>query len=286
MLHAPTCLYGIGGLAGMLLLCDSPCRARQKSITIRFALQRFARSHKYEDLWWRLSKRQLVRITLFWGCTIFCRLYFEHSFEDADEILAFAGFSMVSGLFAAVAFYHLHNCVGLELMIDQFSLRFVNAGDEIAESTAMWSLTHVLLRRTAHSLEDSILALQTSVLPAVVLAGVHLLKSQSLTCDSCIQGIFTVAPAVALVLHTLFRVAAVTEKCIHMPAFMTSWICCDGALAQKHHHFIQCLLNSSAGFYIKGLRLTTFMVLKLTYFLCALSFSVVVAITLKGVDHE
>eukprot|EP00812_Abedinium_dasypus_P015470 NODE_90_length_2151_cov_416.116412.p2 GENE.NODE_90_length_2151_cov_416.116412~~NODE_90_length_2151_cov_416.116412.p2 ORF type:complete len:272 (+),score=88.25 NODE_90_length_2151_cov_416.116412:1036-1851(+) len=271
----------------MLLLCDNPFSARWPvNSTIRFALQGFARSHKFEDVWWPLSHWQFWRISLFWGCTVLCRLYLNHSFKDAHEIFAFVGFSIVSGLFTAVSFYHLHNCLGLELMIDEFSLRFVDAGDDITESISMWNLTHVHLRRTAHCLEGSILALQTSVLPAVVLAGVHLLKSQSLTCDSCVHGIFGVTPAVALVLYTLFRMAAVTEKCVHVPAFVNSWYSGDDAMEQKHHHFVQYILNSSAGFYIKGLRLTTFMVLKVTYFLCALGFSVAVTITLRGVDHE
>eukprot|EP00812_Abedinium_dasypus_P010464 NODE_4084_length_712_cov_234.123288.p3 GENE.NODE_4084_length_712_cov_234.123288~~NODE_4084_length_712_cov_234.123288.p3 ORF type:complete len:52 (+),score=19.57 NODE_4084_length_712_cov_234.123288:3-158(+) len=49
---------------------------------------------------------------------------------------------------------------------------------------------------------------------------------------------------------------------------------------------VQYIVNSSAGFYIKGLRLTTFMVLKVTCFLCTLGFFVVVTLTLHAVDDE
>eukprot|EP00812_Abedinium_dasypus_P013156 NODE_6666_length_491_cov_183.577982.p1 GENE.NODE_6666_length_491_cov_183.577982~~NODE_6666_length_491_cov_183.577982.p1 ORF type:complete len:136 (+),score=32.76 NODE_6666_length_491_cov_183.577982:3-410(+) len=131
----------------------------------------------------------------------------------------------------------------------------------------------------------SILALQTSVLPALLLAGAHLVNQNSLTCASCAQCIFGITPAVVLVIHTLFRAAAVTEKCIHLPAFVNSWISDDSAMEHKHHHFVQYILNSSAGFYIKGLRLTSFMVLKVTYMLGMLGFSLVVTITLKSVDQ-
>lgn len=225
-------------------------------------------------------------IILWWGCTITCRLCLVRNFENAGEIFAFVSFSIVFGLFTAVAFYHLHNCLGLELIIDEFSVRFVDDDGDITELIAMWNMTNVLLRRTANCLEGSILALQTSVPPAVLLTAMHLLGHKSLTCGSCVQSIFGMLPPVVLALYTLFRTAAVTEKCIHVPAFVNSWITDGSAMEQEHHHFVQYIFNSSAGFYIKGLRLTTFMVVKVTYFLGMLGFSLVVRIGLETMDQE
>eukprot|EP00811_Abedinium_folium_P032468 NODE_5510_length_1763_cov_5.131418.p1 GENE.NODE_5510_length_1763_cov_5.131418~~NODE_5510_length_1763_cov_5.131418.p1 ORF type:complete len:226 (-),score=51.48 NODE_5510_length_1763_cov_5.131418:388-1065(-) len=213
------------------------------------------------------------------------RLYpIETTVQTTAEIVSVANFVVISALFAAVAYYQVHNCLGLELMVDHFCVLFVQTGEDLLPCMEEWNLTQATLRSTAKYLEWSILALQTTVLPVVLLTGAQVLNNASLSCQACMQGMLAAMPSGAMVLYALFRAAAVTEKCNHVPAFVNSWYSDDSSV-DKMHHFVQYIVNSSAGFYVKGVRLTTFMVLKTTYFILALGFSLVTSITLKTVQE-
>ena len=72
---------------------------------------------------------------------------------------------------------------------------------------------------------------------------------------------------VAISFYTLFRMAVITEKCARVPALVNSipsasagceWDTSVGRL-------VDYIGNSAPGFYVKGVRLTVFMVMKLSY---------------------
>eukprot|EP00811_Abedinium_folium_P003935 NODE_1361_length_2505_cov_7.190496.p1 GENE.NODE_1361_length_2505_cov_7.190496~~NODE_1361_length_2505_cov_7.190496.p1 ORF type:complete len:753 (+),score=152.82 NODE_1361_length_2505_cov_7.190496:2-2260(+) len=285
-----TCIYAVGGLAGLLSLSAHPLRFlrryKPERNVSKFALEQLAQGHNLLDCWRQLSIRQSVIIGLFWAFMVVGRLYpISSTLHSAADIAAVANFFLVSGLFAALGYYQVHKCLGLELMIDQFCIIFVHANGDLMPCMDLWNLSQATLRRTANDLEWSLLALESSVLPVLLLTGAQVLNTSSLTCLPCIQGILAALPSGAMVLYVFSRAAAVTDKCQHVPAFVNSWHSDDGSV-DKMHHFVQYVVNSSAGFYVFRVRLTTFMVLKVTYFILALGFSLVTSIMLKKVQEE
>merc|ERR1711972_231564 len=68
--------------------------------------------------------------------------------------------------------------------------------------------------------------------------------------------------------------AAVTEKCSRMPSLVNSLTVEGRNIDRDRQYVVEFIANSTAGFYVKGVRLTAFMVMKLSYLCGAVVFGI------------
>jgi hypothetical protein len=209
--------------------------------------------------------------------------------RNGEGTLLFLIYVFVSGSIAALSFTHLHVCCGLEMFVDKYCFRSFNDMD-ISKSITEWNLLQALLRRAAASLDDGFLASTTSIFATLLLTGAQLLQGNKSSFDTTDLDVHCSAlwcgwilPPVVLVLITVFRAAAVSEKCSRVPALVNSWTYEDGRhIDQERQYVVQYIMHSAAGFYVKGVRLQTFMAIKLTYLLGVAAFAGLTQLTLRS----
>merc|ERR1712032_15302 len=194
------------------------------------------------------------------------------------SVFQLLSFAHVSLTFVALLFCQLHILRGLELMVDSFCFR-VFTNSTLPQCVADWNILQAILRHSAHVLETSFLCLQTSALTSLIFAAVEVWVDSEVPAKNVAGSDMCRAPwaawlaghlpymllaVVSLVLF--FKAAAVTEKCMRVPSLMNSVpSCTSDPIDHQRQYVVHYILNSEAGFYIKGMRLTTFMALKLSY---------------------
>jgi len=180
----------------------------------------------------------------------------------------------------------LHIILGLEFALDAFCLRFIENGD-LPRCVVDWNVVQAILRRSAHTMEACFLGMQTSALMALLVASAEAWRRAH---DMCLaqwamflfeQIPFLLMSSSALVLF--FKAAAVTEKCYRVPPLVNSQIRSPVYIDHERQYAVAYITNSAAGFYVKGVRLTAGLALKLTYLLGVLIVGLVAQI-LKGND--
>jgi len=266
-----TLCYALGALIGLA------CVRRHGIHDILGPEQRPLEVHAwkqgYYKEWLHMSFKNFILVCALWLCTVVtrarhivvtdCPSVADLPRSTALAILAFAG---ISGLFTTLVYCQLHICCGLELMVDKFCVRFFspNAMEHIPKAVCEWNVTQAILRRAANTIEMCLLATQTSVLLVVATTGVQFMDPRAM---EQLEGVWDISflPPGLLVLYTLFRAAAVTEKCSHVPSLVNSMRVEAKPIDQERQYFVEYIVHSGAGFYIRGIRLNAFMVLKLAY---------------------
>jgi len=294
--HLSTTCYALGGFLGMVSL-----RVHKLHDLLgpdHRPLERYASNFDFLNEWRWASGWRFVAVILFWACMVSSRVV---GARDRDcEALGLGGgaasplelvtFSLISGLLAALAFCQLHVCCGLELAIDKFCLRLHYGGtlEALDRGVSEWNVLQAILRRSAHTIDSCFLTLNTAVLATLLLMGMEVLQGagQAMSLEgpgsrcSALWCGWAFAP-VALVLYTVFRAAAVTEKCSRVPALVNSWTFDDQQIDHGRQYVVQYITDSAAGFYVKGVRLNGFMALKLAYIFGAALFTAVTQYLLK-----
>jgi len=161
----------------------------------------------------------------------------------------------------------------LEIMVDQFCIKFFE-DPEVARGLVEWNLVQAILRRVATALDTCFLATQAMAQVAFVVSATYTVMADRLHNTSqmvdysqdCHIGHRAVAllPSVLLAFGawTLFFFgAAVTEKCSRVPAMINTMTFDDC----QRQSMVQYVMNSAAGLYIKEVRLTASVVMKLSY---------------------
>eukprot|EP00747_Dinoflagellata_sp_TGD_P090025 gnl/TRDRNA2_/TRDRNA2_164545_c0_seq1.p1 gnl/TRDRNA2_/TRDRNA2_164545_c0~~gnl/TRDRNA2_/TRDRNA2_164545_c0_seq1.p1 ORF type:complete len:252 (+),score=62.56 gnl/TRDRNA2_/TRDRNA2_164545_c0_seq1:95-757(+) len=197
-----------------------------------------------------------------------------------SDVLSFACFFFGSLVFTALTMYQLYVYSMLGTMVDRFCLKFMEESDN-AIAMVEWNIIQAMLRSVTGAFDSCFLTTQTTALVALLVSAVQMMQVQWLegTIDESPQGIVHVAmmlvPPAVLALSggtVFFTAAAVTEKCSRVPALVNSMLLDgvdDDVELMLYWHERQCvvqyIMNSAAGFYIKEVRLTASVALKLAY---------------------
>lgn len=278
-MHLSAACYALGGLVGALSL-----RTQNIQNLIgpeKKPLETYAKNFGFIHEWQRVSLRRFAVMSTLWLCNVLVRILaavdtgcnsgWGGSTNRWVVIADLCSFVFISGLLAALTYCHLHVCSGLEMAVDNFCVRFFTELD-VARGITEWNVYQAILRRSAHTIETSFLALNTSMVATLVLAGIEALQVTSTSvppketmwiCRLIRFG--AVLPPIALVLYTVFRAAAVTEKCSRVPALVNSWMMEERRLDEGRQYIVQYITNCASGFYVKGVRLSAFMAMKLAY---------------------
>lgn len=256
----------------------------------------------FSESWRILSLRRFFACCVMWATAVLSRVGSfcfcttdEHSWRIGllakDEVLVFsltAGMTMMFSL----GFCVLHVCSCLEMAIDQYCFRFFQSGD-LNCAIDEWNVLQALLRKSARCVDACLLSIGTGVLAMLVLTGTELLNMSSTTTNPLENGLAqegqclvlwsgSVIPPTALFFYVVICGARITEKCNRVPALVNSWAFTEFQIDTAKHYVVQYIMQSAAGFYVQGVRLTMTSVLKLSYLLGIVVFSIISHVIRNG----
>jgi len=263
--------FALGGLMGLLFVQNK--LAREILWCFPGPLERYAKRNGFTESWSKLSRKRIALAVVLWVCAILVRsssivpVWSEAMCvpHDADPGLALASFVIGSWIFQMLVICQLHLVSMLEIMVDRFCIKIYQEPD-IVWGLDEWNAIQAILRLVATALDSCFLETQAMAHLALAIGAVHSMLHRS--DDSCIlKYALSLLPVVLLSLGAwthLYCAAAVTEKCSRVPALLN-------AMAIQHEErqcLVQYVTNSAAGFYVKEVRLTAGIALKLTYATC------------------
>jgi len=198
----------------------------------------------------------------------------------AFDIFPGLSFSLMILRLVMVCFVQLHICSGLELAIDSFGLRVFRDMD-MEKALEEWNLVQATLRQCSGKLSTSM-----SIMGICCFGCLMFLAEQLLNNPELLQNLLQTAlwmgwlyPPVLLFAYTMMRAAAVTEKASRVAPLVNSWKFekqdHKKAFLMDHdrQYVVQYIIQSEAGFYMKGVRLTAGSVQKMSYYFAAFTFS-------------
>lgn len=203
------------------------------------------------------------------------------------------------GIFSAIVmFYHIGlfcatmHCLCqllafLGIMIDRYCEKCLE-GLRYNLAVFSWNTLQSLLRHVAKVMENCLVCLQISLMLAMLWLFCRFMEiarpfsgkaSIELTSEFNDEGtlsntilgflsILVIAPSLAML---FVKAAVVTEKCSRVPAFVNAML--DEPEEQmnvQRQYLVNYIMNSDAGFYIKGVRLSAAIIVKIFYVLGAL----------------
>eukprot|EP00928_Gymnodinium_smaydae_P038761 TRINITY_DN26654_c0_g1_i1.p1 TRINITY_DN26654_c0_g1~~TRINITY_DN26654_c0_g1_i1.p1 ORF type:complete len:768 (+),score=126.72 TRINITY_DN26654_c0_g1_i1:77-2380(+) len=270
-------VWSVGALLGLLALRRGNVAhllGPEKRI-----LEKYAISYNFMAQWRFAATKYLMYVVIGWLSPLLTWALIPWSEEFAscpDNQTDVALLSSVGGgLFAALIFCQLHVCFFLELTVDGFCLRLYESRD-ITDAVVDWNVVQAILRRAAAAVDKCLMLVQTAVLSAFLLlaaetvVGKYVFEGQA---RCALPHVAFGLPYLCLAFYGLARAAAVTEKCSRVPALINSLNFESCPLHPERQYLVQYVEHSAAGFYINGVRLTGFMVLKVAYGIAIATFA-------------
>lgn len=276
--HLGTSVLSVGALFGLLAMRS----VRHLIGPDSFPLALYAKEHGFLAKWESISAHRLVAVCVCWMLAVAMdvlrlvlaiRLELEGTLDR--ELIALGSFVLMSGLFSVVMYCLVHVLTGLEMMIDNFCIEFF-LGLDYAVGVSSWNVLQAILRLAAGTIDTCFLIVQTAAAGAFVLNCCRLLDTSLSVTRGAEPGdlqmigfqVLELLPSFFLALCAVavfVKAAAVTEKCSRVPSLINS-MCFEGEEINEDRQFVvQYITNSNAGFYVKGVRLTASMVIKLLY---------------------
>eukprot|EP00811_Abedinium_folium_P027067 NODE_4057_length_1942_cov_13.160882.p1 GENE.NODE_4057_length_1942_cov_13.160882~~NODE_4057_length_1942_cov_13.160882.p1 ORF type:complete len:467 (-),score=74.82 NODE_4057_length_1942_cov_13.160882:245-1645(-) len=233
-------------------------------------LEFYAAHYDFIYEWRRVSLRHFVKVCAIWLWMVLGRAITQVGIYDCslrqiavtEHIYMFA---VATGVVVMTFFCFLHIFCGLELAIDRYCVRFFQAQD-VVKGVAEWNILQAILRRAGSTIDTCVLAVGTVIGGLVVVAGVELL-SGSITgfADAALFWGSSGLPPMVLAHYTCFAAAAITEKCQRVPPLVNSWDFGGDHLDPTRQYVVRYISDSAAGFYVKGVRMSGLMAMKVAY---------------------
>mmetsp|Transcript_129108 Transcript_129108/g.373667 ORF Transcript_129108/g.373667 Transcript_129108/m.373667 type:complete len:712 (-) Transcript_129108:149-2284(-) len=227
-------------------------------------LQGYAYNHDLQDLW-RGEVRQDVAFMV-GMCALgigmhIGEVYRFHSSWDVKTLLRVA-INISVMLWSTICLTFLSYVVRvLIITVDVFSYECVQ-DPNVPKATDSWNLLQALLRKASTTVERGLLmllGLAACTVPAILL--------DNLALGSYIETVRVQLPHILImcgVLRIFVIAAAVTDKCLRVPALINTLTFGEGA-DRERLHLVEYIVHSAAGFYVCDVRLTLGMVTKFTY---------------------
>lgn len=280
--------------AGSLLASVSLRRAGITSLLgpVDHRLDLYADESGFLEDWQRISAWRLAEVMGLYAVMVSFRVIASFITSDVSygqaitgnvlDILPGLAFSLMALRLVMVCFTQLHICCGLELAIDSFGLRVFRDMD-MEKALEEWNLVQATLRQCSGKLSSSM-----SIMGICCFACLMFLAEQLLNSPDLLQNLLDSAlwmgwlyPPVVLFAYTMMRAAAVSEKASRVAPLVNSWKFEKRNAKQKamlmdhdRQYVVQYIIQSEAGFYLKGVRLTAGSVQKMSYYFAAFTFSV------------
>lgn len=282
--HAATACLALGGLLGLLLLW---ARGIHNELgPWNRPLVMYADARGFSDRWAHASAGHLAAVVAIWAVSVVCKAMGSSAHFDCQENsatpLALTVFALAHALTAVLVYCQLHLCCGFGLAVDGFCLRLFKEAD-LEKGIYEWNILQAMLRRAAGAVDACLLTLGTSVLGVLLLTLREVLsgstlsslsRASGLTCTSLWAG--WVLPPAALIFYAVLMGAAVTEKCLRLPSLANSVLTGgDRYVNYERQFFVQYVVQSSAGWYVGGVRVSAMWALKVSYLFVVVAFTLI-----------
>lgn len=185
-----------------------------------------------------------------------------------------------STIFTMLCYCIVHFSVPLGVMVDRFCVDF-RAFCDVDKSVRDWNVLQAMMRKTANCLDTCLVCLQTSILVALLLTGAALIFDGALEAADCGKNFLILSIARVLIRSMMvglcsMEAASVSQKCRRAPPLINSFMFQDRpVLDPERSYMVTYMLNSEAGFYIKGIRFTFLEVIKAAYLLGVVAFWII-----------
>jgi hypothetical protein len=131
-----------------------------------------------------------------------------------------------------------------------------------------WNMIQAAIRKSSGALEHLMACLQAAMLSTILLGAVDSLSTRPSVGDFA-----PLALLLTLVAIAFFRAAAVTDLCNRVPPLINTHVS-EEDVDFKCQYVVRYIIDSTAGFYIFDVQVTTSMILKMIYFSGAFVFAV------------
>jgi len=291
------------GLTGMEAVCEGlhafGCFTSMVSLQWRVAhrvigldeclLDEYAIIYKFPLEWrWISFKRFIVIMTggalMLSGklCVMLSPAYYGRASSDPGLILYICDLAssiFTIGFVVALMYCQVHVSSGLHVAVDTCTLRLFSATN-LEQAMSEWNLLQAVMRRSAYAVDGSLCCLGLSFLMLFVYSCLRLMQGDH---QLHLDGLWYLwmVPPWWLMLYVFYRAVDVTDLCARVPSLINSWGFGTCRILYDAQQAVQYVIQSEAGYYVSGVRITTQTSMKLTYLLCVVV-STVVSRTLVG----
>ncbi|CAE7223565.1 unnamed protein product [Symbiodinium sp. CCMP2592] len=244
--------------------------------------------------WRKVSLRRFCEVTAMYVFMVSCRVLASVITKEVTYGSAVGGglatafpsfaFSLIALTLSLICYCQLHVCCGLELAIDSFGLRLFRDMN-MEKALEEWNLVQATLRQTSGKISGSLFILGATSFATLMFLAEQLLNNADLLrnlstnlVDTCLW-LGWLYPPILLFVYSMFRAAAVSEKASRVAPLVNSWKFDPEDLGDAQwmdadrQYVVQYIIQSEAGFYMKGVRLTAGSVQKMSYYMAAFTFS-------------
>jgi len=290
----PSGCYAFASLVGLISLqCKGVHDLLSWSVGL---LEKYATSSKFSKSWHWMSFQQWVLTSCCGVCMILAKILLsvdpQCGGQADDKPAGFLSFVDVvcSGaatvLLVTVLYCQVHVTSALELAVESFCTRLVSDRN-LSRGISEWDLLQAILRRAASVIDGALCMLVSVLLSHYVFTGLQILQQGQGLHQAYANGHCAawwcgwLLPPWLLILYSLYRAASVTEQCCRVPTMVNSWVSDSDTVDTDIQNAVQYIVHSAAGFYIKGVRITSYMTMKVMYLLGVISFTIVSQSVLK-----
>mmetsp|Transcript_48612 Transcript_48612/g.114082 ORF Transcript_48612/g.114082 Transcript_48612/m.114082 type:complete len:752 (+) Transcript_48612:37-2292(+) len=284
--------YVVGGLLATLSLRRAGITALLGPVERRF--DEYAEEMGFLQDWRKVSLRRFCEVTAMYVFMVSCRVLASVITKEVTYGSAVGGglatafpgftFSLIALTLSLICYCQLHVCCGLELAIDSFGLRLFRDMN-MEKALEEWNLVQATLRQTSGKISGSLFILGATSFATLMFLAEQLLNNADLLrnlstnlVDTCLW-LGWLYPPILLFVYSMFRAAAVSEKASRVAPLVNSWKFDPEDLGDAQwmdadrQYVVQYIIQSEAGFYMKGVRLTAGSVQKMSYYMAAFTFS-------------
>jgi len=269
-------------LCDLLLALDSAAclilmrslRCCQRFVQEEVVLLHYADSRGFSASWGSQSRRHLLLIIVCWISAVSSRLLFggvgswPGVFAHAADFgwLHAAEFVFVTGIFTGVNFTLLHHMNALVTATDTYSYNLLSTDDLcVQEGAQEWNILQAMLRRVSGANAGCFLASATASMLMLLLCVVGmLLDGAGGDRGSIIATLVPVLILSGVMGKVLMHAAEVTGRCRRVPPFINSIDTSEEHRCQVQF-LVQYIENSAAGYYIREVKITAELALKVIY---------------------
>jgi len=234
----------------------------------------YARAHNFCPEWGKGGILRLIVTVTVWAATtsLICVAFVMRSADNFTDLLM----AWRDGLLLAILHCLWQVVAFLELMVDSYCIEFFACLD-CHWGVSTWNGLQALLRRVAEKVENCFLAVQSAMTVAVFCCTARLvivtLEHRNNMEAAALDGVKTVILVyirlllIVLVVLALFaKAASVTDKCSKVAPLVNSVTFEeDDQIHYERQYLVSYIIQSDAGFYVKGSRFTVAMLMKCCY---------------------
>jgi len=248
----------------------------------------YARRERLVQPWCQVSTGQAAILLISWLLAVCARAVGSAQVPNmgfqlpdlGSYVLTLVSFTFSSGLFTVLTYSLLHIIGLLTMMVDSFCYHFVEEPD-LEDGVHDWNILQAVLRRASGAVELGFLVLQTALLMAVLIGITAVVLNED---EPWVHAwvVIAVFPLAMVGARLFFKASEVTEKCTRVPPLINSLSLGESQVDPCRHYLVQYITYSAAGFYVKEVRLTAAMTIKLAYLSGMVAFGVLTKVASAG----